>query len=54
MRALRVTQAEPAATVIGTVADLALWAWGRGGSVEVTGESSAIVTLSALIGEGMQ
>lgn len=54
MRALRVTQAEPAATVIGTVADLALWAWGRGGSVEVTGESSAIATLSALIGEGMQ
>lgn len=54
MRARRANGAEPTAVVSGSVADLALWAWTRGGSVEVSGERSSMAALAALISEGMQ
>lgn len=50
-RAVRAQSGEPAVSVSAPAADLALWAWRRGGSVTVSGES---VTLDALLTEGMQ
>ncbi|AKS34420.1 maleylpyruvate isomerase family mycothiol-dependent enzyme [Mycolicibacterium goodii] len=41
------------ATVRGTVADLALWAWNRGGSVEITGEPASVSALDAVVSRGM-
>ncbi|MGJ6124580.1 hypothetical protein QN239_18605 [Mycolicibacterium sp. Y3] len=50
--------AEPEATcptwVTAPAQDLALWAWTRGGSVSVTGESSAEAALREVVANGMQ
>ncbi|MHC9292818.1 maleylpyruvate isomerase family mycothiol-dependent enzyme [Mycobacterium sp. LTG2003] len=42
------------ATARGSVADLALWAWGRGGSVELSGASESLAALRAVVSNGMQ
>lgn len=41
------------AAVRGTAADLALWAWNRGGSVEASGEPYALRALDAVVSRGM-
>lgn len=53
-RAVRASGGAAVATASGTVADLALWAWTRGGTVAVTGEPAAIAALDALIATGIQ
>ncbi len=53
-RAVRATAGEPTATVSGSVGDLALWAWTRGGAVEVSGDSASVPTLNAVVNNGMQ
>jgi uncharacterized protein (TIGR03083 family) len=53
-RAVRAAGGEPTATVRATVPELALWAWNRGGTVEVTGEPPALAALQALIDYGIQ
>jgi uncharacterized protein (TIGR03083 family) len=53
-RAVRATAGEPTATVSGSVGDLALWAWTRGGAVEVSGDTASVTALSAVINNGMQ
>ncbi|HKV22443.1 MAG TPA: maleylpyruvate isomerase family mycothiol-dependent enzyme, partial [Mycobacterium sp.] len=50
-RAVRATAGEPTATVSGSAEDLALWAWTRGGSVSISGDSAA---LAALLTQGIQ
>jgi len=52
-RAVRATDAAATASVIAPVVDLALWAWTRGGSVEIAGEQASIAALDALVGNGM-
>lgn len=53
----RAVRAQPGAaasgTVHGPVADLALWAWTRGGSVDVTGEPASLSALDAVVSNGM-
>jgi uncharacterized protein (TIGR03083 family) len=41
------------ATVRAPVADLALWAWNRGGSVETSGERASLEALGAVVSRGM-
>ncbi|CKH85638.1 maleylpyruvate isomerase family mycothiol-dependent enzyme [Mycolicibacterium smegmatis] len=41
------------ATVRGTAADLALWAWNRGGSVDTSGEPASLQALDAVVARGM-
>jgi uncharacterized protein (TIGR03083 family) len=53
-RAVRVTARAPTATVIAPVVDLALWAWTRGGSVEISGDPASVAALDAVISDGMQ
>jgi len=53
-RALRATAGEPTATVRAPVDALALWAWTRGGVVEITGEDASVGALDAVISNGMQ
>ena len=53
-RAVRVTTGEPTATVTAPVVDLALWAWTRGGTVEITGDAASVAALDALVTNGMQ
>jgi hypothetical protein len=53
-RAVRVLAGVPAATVSGPVGDLALWAWTRGGVVEVSGDAESVAALNAVVGNGMQ
>ena len=45
---------EADAVARGNVADLALWAWGRGGEVEVLGAPDAVTALGELIAAGIQ
>lgn len=52
-RALRATAGPAAVTVTAPAQDLALWAWTRGGSVTVTGESSAEAALREVVAGGM-
>ena len=40
-------------TVTGPVQDLALWAWTRGGTVEITGDDEGVAALRALIARGI-
>jgi uncharacterized protein (TIGR03083 family) len=42
------------ATVRAPVADLALWSWTRGGSVDATGEPTALAALDTVVSNGMQ
>jgi uncharacterized protein (TIGR03083 family) len=53
-RAVRATAGEPTATVSAPVVDLALWAWTRSGSVEISGRPASIAALDAVISNGMQ
>jgi Mycothiol maleylpyruvate isomerase N-terminal domain len=53
-RAVRATAGEPTATVSGPVGDLALWAWTRGGDVEISGDAASIAALDAVVTNGMQ
>jgi hypothetical protein len=52
--AVRVTDGEPTASVTAPVVDLALWAWTRGGSVEISGDSASVAALDAVVSNGMQ
>lgn len=57
-RAIRATEEDastrtlPTAAVQAPVVDLALWAWNRGGSVDLSGEQSATAAVEALISRG--
>lgn len=42
------------ATARGTCLDLALWAWGRGGTAAVDGEPETVAALEALVAQGMR
>jgi uncharacterized protein (TIGR03083 family) len=53
-RAVRATEGEPTATVSGSVAALALWAWTRGGAVDVSGDNASVAALKAVVNNGMQ
>jgi len=53
-RAVRATAGVPTATVNAPVADLALWAWTRGGSVEISGEADSVAALREVVDNGMQ
>lgn len=53
-RALRATAGEPTATVRAPVDALALWAWTRGGAVEISGEDASVAALDAVVTNGMQ
>ncbi len=52
-RAIRAVGGDPAATVRAPVVDLALWAWGRGGTVDISGEAQATAAVKALISNGL-
>ncbi|WP_123024980.1 maleylpyruvate isomerase family mycothiol-dependent enzyme [Mycolicibacterium stellerae] len=52
-RAARATAGEPTAVVTGSVEDLALWAWTRGGTVGIAGDPASLAALDALIAQGM-
>ena len=52
-RAQRATAGEPTASVNAKVGDLALWAWTRGGSVEITGDDASVAALDAVVTNGM-
>ncbi|MGV9801167.1 maleylpyruvate isomerase family mycothiol-dependent enzyme [Mycobacterium sp. NPDC003449] len=41
------------ATARGPLADLALWAWTRGGAVDVSGDPASVAALDAVVGQGM-
>lgn len=51
-RAVRATS-DPTATVTGPVADLALWAWTRGGRVATSGDGAAIDAFESVVTRGM-
>jgi uncharacterized protein (TIGR03083 family) len=53
-RAVRATAGKPTATVSAPVVDLALWAWTRGGCVEIAGDAASVAALDAVITNGMQ
>ena len=42
------------ARVSAPLADLALWAWTRGGAVETDGDPETLAALDAVVAEGMQ
>jgi hypothetical protein len=52
--AVRASSGEPTAVVTAPVEDLALWAWTRGGTVDISGEAASRAVLDALITQGMQ
>jgi uncharacterized protein (TIGR03083 family) len=53
----RAVRAQPggaaSATVRAPVVDLALWAWTRGGSVDITGDPASMAALVAVVSNGM-
>lgn len=53
-RAARAIAGEPTAVVTAPVEDLALWAWTRGGTVDISGEPASREALDALVTQGMQ
>jgi uncharacterized protein (TIGR03083 family) len=53
-RAVRATAGEPTARVSAPVVDLALWAWTRPGSVEISGQPASVAALDAVVGNGIQ
>jgi uncharacterized protein (TIGR03083 family) len=53
-RAVRATAGKPTATVTAPVVDLALWAWTRGGSVDIAGDATSVEALDAVVTNGMQ
>ncbi|MGV9711648.1 maleylpyruvate isomerase family mycothiol-dependent enzyme [Gordonia sp. NPDC003424] len=52
-RATRSVGGVAAASVAAPVTDLALWAWTRGGSVEMTGDPVVLAALDAVVSKGM-
>jgi uncharacterized protein (TIGR03083 family) len=52
-RAARAKAGEPTAVVTAPVGDLALWAWTRGGTVDISGQQAARDALAALITQGL-
>ncbi|WP_319455455.1 MULTISPECIES: maleylpyruvate isomerase family mycothiol-dependent enzyme [unclassified Mycobacterium] len=52
--AVRATHGDPTATVSAPVEELALWAWTRGGTADVTGQPESAAAVQALIAQGMQ
>lgn len=52
-RAVAATGGTPTVTARAPVVDLALWAWGRGGSAEITGDAASQKALAAVIAQGM-
>jgi uncharacterized protein (TIGR03083 family) len=52
--AVRAIAGAPTAVVSAPVADLALWAWTRGGAVTISGEPAAKAALDALMAQGIQ
>jgi uncharacterized protein (TIGR03083 family) len=52
-RAIRATAGMPTVTATAPLVDLALWAWTRGGTVEITGEPPARAALDDVIAGGM-
>jgi hypothetical protein len=53
-RAVRASAGEPSATVRAPIGDLALWAWTRGGAVEVSGDAESVAALDAVVTSGIQ
>ena len=53
-RAVRATAGQPTARVSAPVVDLALWAWTRPGSVELSGQPASVAALDAVVGDGIQ
>lgn len=52
-RAVRATNGVPTASVTAPVVDLALWAWTRGGTVEISGRAASVAALDAIVADGM-
>lgn len=52
-RAVPATGGTPTITARAPVVDLALWAWGRGGSAEISGDQGRREALEAVIAQGM-
>jgi uncharacterized protein (TIGR03083 family) len=52
-RAIPATGGTATVTASAPVVDLALWAWGRGGSAEITGDAASQQALAAVIAQGM-
>lgn len=52
-RAVPATSGTPMVTASAPVVDLALWAWGRGGSAEISGDPAGQQALEAVIKQGM-
>lgn len=52
-RAVPATGGTPTVTAKAPLVDLALWAWGRGGSAEISGDSASQEALAAVIAQGM-
>jgi uncharacterized protein (TIGR03083 family) len=52
-KAARAKAGEPTAVVTAPVQDLALWAWTRGGTVDISGQQATREALDALIAQGM-
>jgi uncharacterized protein (TIGR03083 family) len=52
--AVRARGGDPSATVSARVVDLALWAWTRPGSVQVSGRPASVAALNAVITNGIQ
>lgn len=53
-RAARASDGSPGALFRGSAQDLALWAWGRGGTVEPTGDADAVAQMQRVIAAGIQ
>jgi uncharacterized protein (TIGR03083 family) len=51
-RAVRAANGGPTASV--SVVDIALWAWTRGGTVEISGQAASVAALDAVVTDGMQ
>jgi hypothetical protein len=51
---VRASAGEPSATVRAPIGDLALWAWTRGGAVEVSGDAESVAALDAVVTNGIQ
>jgi hypothetical protein len=52
-RAVRASDGAPTASVSAPVADLALWAWTRGGTVRVSGNAASVAALNAVVTNGI-
>ncbi|MGV0742728.1 maleylpyruvate isomerase family mycothiol-dependent enzyme [Mycolicibacterium sp. XJ870] len=52
-RATRATGGEPTARATAPVAELALWAWTRVGSVDISGVPASVAALEAIVNRGM-